>query len=157
MPGASIPGANDGTSSGVCPTIRGFFVTNLGYFIAAHATARDRAAAHCHKVPDGTVIVFKEPNRSLQQNAMLWACLSDIATQVEWPVDGAMQRLDAEDWKAILSAGLVKGQRVAQGVEGGFVMLGLRTSIMGKKEMSELIEFIRLFGDSKGVKWSAPE
>ena len=71
-----------------------------------------------------------QPKRSLEQNAKLWAVLTDIAHQVQWPVDGKMQYLAPEDWKDILSAGLRKSQRVAAGVEGGFVMLGQRTSRM---------------------------
>ena len=76
--------------------------------------------------------------RSTAQNRMLWSVLGDIARQVEWPVDGKLQKLDADEWKDILSAGLTK-TRVAQGVEGGFVMLGSRTSKMTVAEMGDLI------------------
>jgi hypothetical protein len=92
--------------------------------------------------------------RSLEQNAKLWACLTDIARQVQWPVDGKLQYLTPDDWKDILTAGLNKSQRVAQGVDGGFVMLGQRTSKMKVGEMVELIEFIQWFGAEKGVRWS---
>lgn len=92
--------------------------------------------------------------RSLEQNAKLWACLTDIARQVQWPVDGKLQYLTPDDWKDILTAGLHKSQRVAQGVDGGFVMLGQRTSKMKVGEMVELIEFIQWFGAEKGVRWS---
>ncbi len=94
--------------------------------------------------------------RSLSQNAKLWPMLTDIARQVQWPVDGAMQELAPEDWKDILTAGVRKEQRVAQGIEGGFVMLGSRTSKMRKKEFAELIEFIYWFGSERGVQWSEP-
>jgi hypothetical protein len=92
--------------------------------------------------------------RSLEQNAKLWACLTDIARQVQWPVDGKLQYLTPDDWKDILTAGLHKSQRVAQGVDGGFVMLGQRTSKMKVGEMVELIEFVNWFGAEKGVRWS---
>lgn len=92
--------------------------------------------------------------RSLEQNAKMWAMLGDVSAQVEWPVDGKLQRLTPEDWKDILTAGLHKSQRVAQGVDGGFVMLGQRTSKMKVGEMVELIEFIQWFGAEKGVRWS---
>lgn len=92
--------------------------------------------------------------RSLEQNAKLWACLTDIARQVQWPVDGKLQYLTPDDWKDILTAGLHKSQRVAQGVDGGFVMLGQRTSKMKVGEMVELIEFVNWFGTEKGVRWS---
>lgn len=94
------------------------------------------------------------PSRTVEQNAKLWAMLHDISKQVKWPVDGLMQYMTEDDWKDILSAGLKKNQRVAQGVEGGFVILGVRTSKMKVGEMAELIEFIQFFGDEKGVVWT---
>jgi hypothetical protein len=95
----------------------------------------------------------KKPTRTLDQNALMWAVLTDIARQVEWPVDGKLQRLEPEDWKDILSAGLRKTQRVAQGIEGGFVMMGQRTSRMTIGDMSELIELAYAFGAEHGVVW----
>lgn len=95
----------------------------------------------------------KMPTRTLEQNDLMWAVLTDIARQVEWPVDGKLQRLEPEDWKDILSAGLSKSQRVAQGIEGGFVMLGQRTSRMNIGDMSDLIELAYAFGTEHGVMW----
>ena len=94
------------------------------------------------------------PTRSLEQNAKMWAVLADIARQVKWFADGKEQYLTAEDWKDILTAGVKKNQRIAQGIEGGFVMLGQRTSKMRVGEMVELIEFALWFGTERGVKWS---
>lgn len=106
--------------------------------------------------PVEVVVRRSGKRRSLSQNAKLWPMLTDIARQVQWPVDGAMQELAPEDWKDILTAGVRKEQRVAQGIEGGFVMLGSRTSKMRKKEFAELIEFIYWFGSERGVQWSEP-
>ena len=92
-----------------------------------------------------------QPTRTLDQNALMWAVLTDIARQVEWPVDGKMQYLEPEDWKHVLSAGLKKHQRIAQGIDGGFVILGQRTSRMTIAEMSELIELCHAFGAEHGV------
>lgn len=99
-------------------------------------------------------IKVSDPTRTLEQNAKLWACLSDISRQVQWPVDGKLQLLSPEDWKDVLSAGLHKEQRIAQGIEGGFVILGQRTSQMSKRQLAELIEFIQYFGADRGVEWS---
>lgn len=99
-------------------------------------------------------IKVSDPTRTLEQNAKLWACLSDISRQVQWPVDGKLQFLSPEDWKDVLSAGLHKEQRIAQGIEGGFVILGQRTSQMSKRQLAELIEFIQYFGVDRGVEWS---
>jgi len=96
----------------------------------------------------------KRATRSTEQNALMWSCLTDLSKQVDWPVDGRTQKLDPEEWKDILSAGLKKSQRVAQGIEGGWVMLGQRTSRMTVAEMSELITLAHAFGDQHGVRWS---
>ncbi len=99
--------------------------------------------------------VAGEIRRSLDSNALMWVLLGEIAKQLEWPVNGKTQKLTAEDWKDILSSGLHKEQRIAQGVEGGFVLLGLRTSKMTKAQMGELIEFIYWFGADKDIKFGA--
>jgi len=95
----------------------------------------------------------KKPTRTLEQNDLMWAVLTDIARQVKWPVDGKLQLVDKDDWKDILGAGLRKSQRVAQGIDGGFVMLGQRTSRMTIGDMSELIELAYAFGAEHGVVW----
>jgi hypothetical protein len=84
----------------------------------------------------------------------MWALLTDLANQVEWPVDGRMQLLDPYDWKHIMSAGLKKHQRVAAGIDGGFVILGQYTHRMNRTEMSDLLTLIQAFGAEHGVKWS---
>lgn len=124
------------------------------YFVLAHSRARQLAAERCATAPDGWVVTFKEPTRSGEQSAKMWAMLGDISKQVQWNVDGKLQLVDKESWKEILSAGLTKTQRVAQGIDGGFVLLGSRTSKMGVKQMAELIEFIQWFGAENGVDWS---
>lgn len=95
----------------------------------------------------------KQPTRTLEQNARLWALLSDVSRQVQWPVDGKLQHLSPEEWKDVFSASLRKGQRVAQGIEGGFVMLGCRTSRMTVGEMVDLQTLIEAFGAEHGVVW----
>jgi hypothetical protein len=94
-----------------------------------------------------------EDTRTLAQNRLMWGLLTDLANQVEWPVDGRMQFLSPEDWKYIMTAGLRKTQRIAAGIEGGFVILGQSTSRMKKAEMAELIELIMAFGTERNVKW----
>lgn len=95
--------------------------------------------------------------RSLNQNALMWVLLGDISKQLQWPVDGMLQKLSSEDWKDVLTAGLTKEQRIAQGINGGFVMLGARTKRMTKPQMGELIEFIHYFMAENGVQLSAPD
>jgi len=95
--------------------------------------------------------------RSQEQNDRMWAMLTDISKQVDWHVDGKLEKLDAEEWKHIFSAGLKHHQRVAAGLEGGFVILGQRTSKMTVRQMTDLITLIFAFGDQRGVQWSDPK
>lgn len=101
---------------------------------------------------------MKEPRRrSDAQNRHLWAALTDVANQVEWPVNGRLVKMPPRDWKDVFTAALHREQRIAQGLEGGFVMLGQRTSRMSVQEMSDLLALISAFGDERGVKWSEPD
>lgn len=94
-------------------------------------------------------VEIRQEKRSDPQNRLMWSSLSDLARQVEWHG----QKLDAEAWKDMATAAL-KRQRVVPGIDGGFVVLGQRTSQMTKAEMTELIDFVRAFGDQRGVQWS---
>lgn len=87
----------------------------------------------------------------------MWAMLHDIASQVKWRVNGSMILMAPEDWKDVLTAGLKKNSRIADGIEGGFVLLGERTSKMTKPQMEELIEFMLWFGAERNVVWTEPK
>lgn len=112
---------------------------------------RARAAQMIQNAPDGWVMRLSEPTRSLEQNSLLWPLLTDVAQQVEWYGN----KLSPDDWKDMFTASLRKC-RAVPGIDGGFVVLGLRTSKMGKREFSDLIELIRAFGSERGVEWSDP-
>ena len=88
--------------------------------------------------------------RSLNQNRMMWANLEDIAQQVVW----YGVKLTKDEWKDVLTAALKK-QKVVPGIEGGFVVIGARTSKMTVPEMTELIELSKAFGTQQGVKFRA--
>lgn len=126
-------------------------------FVLAHATARAGAVEAVRSAPDGYVVDIGPAKRTLDQNSKLWPMLTDVARQVQWPVDGELQFLIEDDWKDIFTAALKKHQRVAKGIDGGAVMLGGRTSKMKKPEFSDLIELIYAFGSEKGVQWSEPK
>lgn len=111
-------------------------------------TSRDNAKMMIDCVPDGYVVSIKEGTRSLEQNAMLWAVLNDISKQVEW----YGQSLTDYEWKDVLTAALKK-EKVVPGINGGFVVLGQRTSKMSKKEFTELLEIAYAFGAQQGVKF----
>ena len=121
-------------------------------FILAHETARKGAARAVLAAPDGYYVEIKPPTRSLEQNARLWASLSDLAAQTDW--HGI--KLVEDEWKDLLSAGLVKS-KVVPNMEGtGFVILGQRTSKMSKKEFADLLDMVYAFGNERGVRWTEP-
>jgi len=80
----------------------------------------------------------------------MWANLEDIAQQVIW----YGVKLTKDEWKDVLTAALKK-QKVVPGIEGGFVVIGARTSKMTVPEMTELIELSTAFGTQQGVKFRA--
>ena len=98
------------------------------------------------------VIEVKEKTRSTEQNARMWALLTEVSRQVDW----YGQKLTAEEWKDVFSASLKK-QKAVPGLDGGFVILGQRTSKMSVREMADLMTLIEAFGAEKGVRFSAPE
>lgn len=107
----------------------------------------ERAIRWISQAPPGTRLEFKAPRRSVDQNALMWARLTEIAVQVEW----YGQKLTAEDWKDVLSASLRKA-RVVPGIDPGtFVPLGMRTSDMTKEEMGNLLDLIDAFAAERGV------
>jgi hypothetical protein len=98
----------------------------------------------------------KEELHSDEQRKRLWAMLTDLSKQLQWPVDGEMQWLSKEDWKWIILAGLKKHQRIAKGIEGGFVVLGQSIRELKVKEMAEMIEILFAFGAEHGIAWTDP-
>ena len=121
-------------------------------YVMAHAEARRRAMAAVADAPEGYVIRIDEPTRNLEQNALLWVLLSEFARQLVWPVNGAMVKLEPEEWKDILTAAYrQESQRIAQGLNGGMVMLGMRTSKMGKRQFGEFVEFVQSVAADRGV------
>ncbi len=121
-------------------------------FHLVHDEARRRAVAFVAQAPAGYVVEVKEPNRNLEQNALLWVLLSAFSEQLKWPVNGAMCRLEPEEWKDVLTAAFKQEtQRIAMGLNGGMVILGMRTSQMGKRQFAEFVEFIHAVAVERGV------
>jgi NAD-dependent SIR2 family protein deacetylase len=123
-------------------------MTEKRLFVLAHPEARRRAAQCIAEAPAGWKVEVKPPSRSLDQNALLWPLLEEVAKQVVW----YGQKLPAEDWKAIFTASL-KRSKVVPGIEpGSFVVCGQSTSKMSKATFSELLELIHAFAAEHNVK-----
>ena len=119
----------------------------------AHAEARRRAAEAVREAPAGYVVTVGEPSRTLEQNAAQWPYLDAFSKQLTWPVNGQMVHMKPEEWKDLLTAAF-KGEsvRLAMSLDGrGVVMLGMRTSQMGKATFSEWIEFLKATAAMRGV------
>lgn len=120
-----------------------------GFLRALPNMSRMTAKVAIDNAPDGWAISITPPTRSMPQNAMLWPLLDKISKKVDW----YGQKLTDEEWKDVLTAAL-KREKVVPGINGGFVVLGQRTSKMNKKDFSELLELTLAFGVQHGVDFS---
>ena len=115
-----------------------------------HSNARLNALQAVKTAPEGYCVEVKPKTRSLEQNSRLWAMLTDISKHIDW----YGRKLSPEEWKHVFTAALIK-QEVVPSLDGtGFVVLGLSTSKMTTKEMSDLQELISAFGVEKGIEWT---
>lgn len=112
---------------------------------------RSRALARSliERAPDLAVVNIREATRSGEQNAKLWAMLSDVSRAKP---GGRMHTPDV--WKALFMN--AAGYEVAfeTGLSGEPFPIGFRSSRLNKRQMSELIEFILAWGSEQGVAWS---
>ncbi len=113
---------------------------------------RQFAIRQIEQAPAGWSVTIKEAKRTDQQNRKLWPMLQDVSRQVEW----CGNRLTSDEWKDVFTAALKK-EKVVPGINGGFVVLGQRTSQMSKRVFAELVELIYAFGAEHGVAWSEPQ
>lgn len=114
-------------------------------------TPRQRAYAKglIDKAPEGAVLTIRAATRSLEQNAKLWAMLSDIAMARP---EGREHR--PEIWKAIFMNALGHQVDFVHGLEGEIFPIGFRSSKLSVGQMADLITFIQQKGDEWGVVWS---
>ena len=125
----------------------------MSYRIALSSKyTRDRAKRIIDAAPDGFIAVVEEPKRTLDQNARLWAMLSDIA--MAKPLD---RRHTPDDWKAIAMNACGWDCQFVEGLDGRPFPIGFRSSQLTKSQMSTLIDWLQAFGDEHGVRWSEQE
>lgn len=121
-------------------------------FILKNDWIRQNAIRAIQSAPEGQAVTISEPNRTIEQNSAQWPILQAFSDQLVWPVNGAMVQLSPDEWKDILTAAFRQEQpRLAQGINGGVVMLGQRTSKFSKKEFSEWMEFLWSVAADRGV------
>lgn len=120
-------------------------------------TSRQLAASYCLEGPEGWLVQFKEPARSLEQNALLHSMAADLSEQVPW----CGQTLSVDDWKRFATARLKKDKIVFDcddkgqpSPTAGLVVLGKSTAKMTVREVNELITWFEWMGAQHGVKWT---
>ncbi|WP_422049884.1 recombination protein NinB [Shimia sp.] len=116
----------------------------------SHDGIRARAHTWVEAAPEGMVIQFKEPTRSLDQNAKLWAMLGDVAKQAEHNGN----RYTPEVWKALFMSACGYELNLLVGLNGEPVPMGTSSSKLSVGKMSELIEFISFWCVENGVTLS---
>lgn len=116
--------------------------------ILTDQATRQRAAAWVMKAPPGCRFELKEAKRSTDQNALMWASLTEIARQLPW--HGV--KLSADDWKLVFLDALKSEMRLVPNIAGnGFINMGRSSSDLSKAEMSDLLELIFAFAAEHGV------
>ena len=129
-------------------------MANKKIFKLVNETVKNNLISFIRSLPADSknplVVCIQEMTRTLEQNARMWATLTDISEQVVW--HGL--KLTPEEWKHVFTATL-KGQKTVPNLDGtGFIILGQSTRVMSKKELSNLLELAYAFGAEHDVKWS---
>src|SRR5262245_46728868 len=101
--------------------------------------------------PYGTRVEIKDEKRSLEQNAKMWALLTDIATQKEH----CGRHYSTEQWKALMMHACGHEVQFLPALDGKTFVpwANNRSSDLSKAEMSELIECIIAWGTQNGVEF----
>lgn len=124
--------------------------------ILTNDETRDRAIAWVRKAPRGAILTLVETKRTIPQNSKLWPMLTDIARQATWQG----KKRSTKVWKDLFTAAVLTaagGLEVVPGLEGGIMLVGLRTSEMSVQEMADLITYMEAWGAENGVTFSDPD
>ncbi len=104
--------------------------------------------------PDRAVVNIRQAARTTDQNAKMWAMLSDVSRQT----DHEGRRHSPEVWKQLFMHAcreeLNMELQFINGLNGEIFPLGFRSSQLRKSQMAELITFIQSWGDQNGIHWT---
>lgn len=117
------------------------------------AEDRARARTYVNSAPVGTRVEFKAVKRSLPQNDLMWAMLTDVAAQKEH--NG--RRYTPDQWKVIFMAAIGREVQFIPSLDGkAFIPWGQSSSDLSREEMGNLIDFIDSWGAKNGVTFHGP-
>lgn len=109
---------------------------------------RARALNWVRAAPRGTIVEFKESRRSSEQNAKMWAMLTEIAVQKTH----CDRHYTPDQWKVLFMHACGRQIQFLPSLDGTtFVPWGHQSSQLTKDEMSELIESMLAWGAENGV------
>ena len=115
---------------------------------------RSRIISWANKAPVGTRVEWKAPKRSLAQNDLFWAALTDVA--------GHMKQHGrdhtTEEWKLLFLHAWGREVRFLPALDNKSVVpVGQSSSDLSKEEMASLIEWIFAWGAENGVAFNEPK
>ena len=114
------------------------------------AAQREYAKRLIDAAPDYAMVTVRAGDRSLDQNAKMWAMLTEVSRAKP---DG--RNWTPETWKAAFMHSLGHQIQFADGLDNsGPFPLGFKTSKLTKPQMADLITVIQEYGDRHGVDWS---
>jgi hypothetical protein len=112
---------------------------------------RAYAKAQIDSAEDGWIVTLREPTRSLDQNARLWAMLGDVAR-----AEPMGRKHTPDDWKAVFMRECGWEVAFLPSLSGDFFPIGFRSSQLTVRQMADLITWIMAWGDEQGIRWSEP-
>lgn len=114
---------------------------------------RSNAIEAVRSAPPNWIVTIKEPKRSLEANAKMWAMLADVAN-----ASPEGRQWSPETWKSAFLHSLGHQVRFAEGLDGsGPFPMGFSSSALNVKQMADLITVISEYGDRHGVQWKEVE
>lgn len=101
--------------------------------------------------PDRAIVNIRPETRSNEQNAKMWAMLSDIARAKPQGRD-----MPTDRWKCLfMDAAGIKADW-EPGIDSGVVNVGYRSSRMTVSQMRDMIECMYAYGSEHEVEWHEP-
>ena len=114
---------------------------------------RRKAVDWIGKAPVGTRVEFKASKRTLPQNDLLWALLTEVSQQLE--LGG--KKYDPSQWKAIFLHAFGREVSFLPSLDQKtFLPIELSSSDLSKDEMTDFIEFIFKESAERGVIFKDP-
>ena len=101
--------------------------------------------------PANASVTIKPEGRNLDQNAKLWAMISDVSRAKP---EGRVHT--PEVWKCLFMSACGHAVQFEMGLDNKPFPIGFSSSRLTKSEFADLITTVQEYGDRMGVVWSEP-